>query len=314
MSVPALGHWAFANGILTALGERIQPLIRRPWLPAVINLAALALLASGLAQWTWQVFTPTAPAAVVPAATAPAMSNTATFNLPALQAAHLFGTSAGAANLDQIPISSLNLVLTGLVAGAKDGFALIRVDGQAEAPFAVGQEVVSGAILQAVYADRAIIFRAGMQESLLLEGAPSPAAGSTFGPPAPVAARPPSRPQPQQPPITPPSSAIQEQAPNQYAVQRAYIEAQMRTPQQLLSQALIVPYNSGGFLVREINPGSMYEYLGLRVGDVIRRVNGQELTSMEDVMKAYQQFNGQAQVKLQVLRQGRLENLLYIMQ
>lgn len=288
----------------------MQPLLRRPWLPTVVNLAALALLASGLAKWTWQAFVPAVPQVISTASAMPApASGNVAFNLQALQAAQLFGTSAyaGGANLDQIPVSSLNLVLTGLVATGRESFALIRVEGQPESPFAVGQEVVSGAMLQAVYPDRAIILRGGMPESLLLEGAPSPSINS----PAPAA---PVRPSAMPQPPTPLSAVIQEQAPNQFVVQRSFLEAQLRSPQQMLTQAVMVPHNNGGFLIREMKPGSVYDHLGLRVGDIIRRVNGQELVSMEDVMKAYQQLGGQSRLKLQVVRQGQMENLQYTVQ
>src|SRR6266853_827737 len=52
---------------------------------------------------------------------------------------------------------------------------------------------------------------------------------------------------------------------------------------------------------------------GVRPGDVIRNVNGQPLTSMDDVMRLYQQFGTAQRVLVDVQRQGRSETLYYDM-
>ena len=74
-----------------------------------------------------------------------------------------------------------------------------------------------------------------------------------------------------------------------------------------------MPNPDGGFLVRQVQAGSLYEKLGLRPGDVIRNVNGQPLTSMDDVMRLYQQFGPAQRVLVDVQRQGRSETLYYDM-
>jgi len=113
-------------------------------------------------------------------------------------------------------------------------------------------------------------------------------------------------PAPAAPPIVQPSST------GGTLVDRKQLQQQLGKP-EFLSQALIVPNPEGGFLVRQIQPGSLYEKLGLRPGDVIRNVNGQALTSMDDVMKLYQQFGSAQRVLVEVQRQGRSETLYYDM-
>ena len=304
MSIPAPSHWLSEPGQLFAsLWEGFQQLLRKPWFPIAVNIAALLLLVSGLAKWTWLWLTPSTPQIIPETGT---QVQAPVSDWQPLLVAQLFGaapTALSGANIDRIPISSLNLVLTGVVAAGREGFALIRVDKQPETPFAVSQEITSGVILQAVYPDRAIILRAGVTESLLLEGSAAaipvtapdnsaPAGGST----------------------SPAVSPIRKQGPNEYAMPRNFIDEQMRNPQGFLTQALIVPNNNGGFLVREIRPGSVFEKLGLRVGDIIRGANGQVLNNMEDVMKVYQQFGSNSQILLEILRNGRQENLLYTLQ
>ena len=66
--------------------------------------------------------------------------------------------------------------------------------------------------------------------------------------------------------------------------------------------------------VRQVQPGSMYEKLGVRTGDVIRGVNGQPVNNMEEVMKVYQQLGGMnraGSVTLEVTRGGKTEVLQY---
>ena len=61
-------------------------------------------------------------------------------------------------------------------------------------------------------------------------------------------------------------------------------------------------------------PGSVYEKLGVRTGDVIRSVNGQPINNMDEVMKLYQQLGGidrVGSVAIEVTRGGRTESLQY---
>lgn len=271
--------------------------------PTILNIAALLLLSAGMAKWTWQVFPP--PTSALPQAALPAASD-GRIDLEALLAAKLFGEVAGVPTVEtpvnQIPATALNLVLTGVVAAGPDSLALIRVNEDPETPFAVGEEITRGVVLRAVHADRAIIHRRGQVEALLLEDN-SAGIGDVTG--APTAATP-----NENKGIQPGNSA------NSFTVDRDYAAAQMTNP-EFLRQALIVPNAGGGFLVRQITPGSVYEQLGLKVGDVIRKANGRTLSTMEDALRLYQQIGGVekvGEVELEVLRGGRSEQLRYMVQ
>lgn len=292
----------------SALLERLDRLSTKPWVPYVTNGLALVLLAASLAHWTWLVVTPAStPNAPLPTA---ARANAApTFNLQTIQSAQLFGAApvaAGTGNIENIPLSSLNLALTGLIAAGDKSVALIRVEGQPEAPFAIGDSIVGGAVLHEVHADRAIIMRNGVAESLLLEGAAQPLPGT----PVPTQAA--ARGAITTPGINP--EDVRQQGPNSFAVSRDAVTNQMRNPQKMLSQSLMVPNPGGGFAVREIQPGSIYEHLGLKVGDVIRSANSQPLNSMDDVVKLYQQSSNLSSIQLEVLRNGRVESIQYNLQ
>ena len=87
-------------------------------------------------------------------------------------------------------------------------------------------------------------------------------------------------------------------------------QAQFRTP-DLLKQATVVPSGNGGFLVKQMQPGSLYEKLGLRPGDVIKSINGQPLNSMEDAIRLYQQMPNIDDVQMEIMRGGKPEQLYY---
>ncbi|HET9122648.1 MAG TPA: PDZ domain-containing protein, partial [Acidiferrobacteraceae bacterium] len=82
----------------------------------------------------------------------------------------------------------------------------------------------------------------------------------------------------------------------------------------LMTQALMVPYAGGGFLVRSLEPGSLYQKLGLQPGDVVQAVNGQPLRSVQQAMQIYGQLPNANAIDLQILRHGKAQDLHYLIQ
>lgn len=294
-----------ASNAIPHLLEQIEQWLGRRWVIVTLNIAMLVLLTFSMAQWTWRLITPSTAKSQPVAISGDNLSD---YDLTALLSANLFGQAAavggGRVSLENIPLSSLNLVLSGVLATPNGAIALISADGAPESPYGVGQDIVAGASLYAVYGDRVLIRRNGVTESLMLkEGGPALPTGSIVGATTQRAATP------------SPDAGIQRLDARNYNVDRQQMNQQMQKP-EFLSQALMVPNAGGGFLVREIQPGSMYEKLGLRVGDVISSVNGQTVNTMDDVMRLYQQLgsNGAAQINLQVRRAGKNESLQYNLQ
>jgi len=261
---------------------RIQAVLSHRALPALATVAALLLLCWTLAQGTWRVLQPTSPAV----ARAGGADLT---DLRPLGSAQLFGRAvprSPAAEASVAP-SNLNMTLTGVAARATGGCALVIVQGQAEAAFCSGEEVSPGVRLDTVERDRIVIVRNGVREAVFMKDAEGAAA-------------------------VPPPPIVQSAGTDRQIVDRRQLQQQLGRP-EFLNQALIVPNPDGGFLVRQVQPGSLYEKLGLRPGDVIRNVNGQPLTNMDDVMRLYQQFGTAQRVLVDVQRQGRTETLYYDM-
>lgn len=263
------------------LRERV---LANRWTPFVANALAVSLLAYSASQWTMRIWKP-APSAQSPAGALP-LIRPVSLDLPVILGANLFGIpEAGKASLspDQIPLTSLNVVLTGVMVYGSDSFAIFSVGGAAEEPFAIGQEVTGGATLYSVLADRAILQRGGGFEAAVLRDSDSK---------------------------LPAGAVVSGEAPH-------VVRPEMLKSPQVLSQAHIVPNSGGGFLVRTIQAGSIYEKLGLRAGDVIRSINGQTVNNMEDVLRIYRETGADLsqpmQVTLDVMRAGKPEQLQFQM-
>jgi general secretion pathway protein C len=270
------------------------------WTPVSINVLAMLLLTYSLAQWSWRLMEP-APVLNDQRPSAPIADSAS--ELRQLLGANLFGQADAAAgqNLSpsSIPLTSLNLVLTGVMVGGTNNFAFISINGANETAFGLGDEILAGATLHAVYPDRAVLRRGGALESLVLKDSLALPEGS-------IVTSPRYR-------NDAPLSGIRGSGGNSFTVERNTLTQQMQKP-EFLSQALMVPNAGGGFLVREIQPGSVYEKLGMRTGDVIRSINGQPINNMDEVMKLYQQLGGinrVGNVAIEVTRGGRTESLQY---
>jgi general secretion pathway protein C len=286
--------------MMPAAEQLIERISTSRWTPIGINVVAMLLLTYSLAQWSWRLMEP-APVISNQLPVAP-IADSAT-ELRQLLSANLFGQvdlTAGQSSQSpaSIPLTSLNLVLTGVMVSGANSFAFISINGSNETSFGIGEEILAGATLHAVYPDRVILKRGGALESLVLKDTAALAEGSIVT----------SAPVRNDAPLT----GIRGSGSN-FTVERSTLTQQMQKP-EFLNQALMVPNAGGGFLVREIQPGSIYEKLGVRAGDVIRSVNGQPINNMEEVMKLYQQLGGINRVgnlSIEITRGGRTEALQY---
>lgn len=280
--------------------ERAEQWLARRWVPALINIGAAALLSYSLAQGTWRLLTPAV--AEYPQRLSSDERAADDYDLQALIGSNLFGHATAApepsVEIEAIPESTLNLVLTGVMVTRSGSYALISTDGGPELPFGIGQEIAPGATLYAVYADRVLIRRNGATESLILKEADNTGVSTSVAAPAASASS---------------NQIIQSRTGGNFTIDREQLTQQMQKP-EFLSQALMVPNAGGGFLVREIQPGSIYEKLGLRVGDVITTVNGQAVNTVEDVMRLYSQFGTTRNVEINIRRAGQDQTLVYDIQ
>jgi type II secretion system protein C len=77
------------------------------------------------------------------------------------------------------------------------------------------------------------------------------------------------------------ANGVHKLAPNKYAVERTTITSNMQNLSQLLTEIRALPVlqngTSNGFRLSEIQPGSIFDQIGLQDGDVLTAVSGQQL-------------------------------------
>ncbi len=75
-------------------------------------------------------------------------------------------------------------------------------------------------------------------------------------------------------------------------------------------QARIIPsFKDGspsGFKFVLVRPGSLHDNLGIRKGDILRRVNGYEMNSAESALKLYQRLRGCDRIEIELERRGEI--------
>jgi general secretion pathway protein C len=95
------------------------------------------------------------------------------------------------------------------------------------------------------------------------------------------------------------------------------LDTVLANPNQLLMQARVVPaFRHGaaqGFKLFSIRPGSLYERIGLQNGDVMQRINGLSLDSVEQGLYAFQKLRESPRIELEVERNGQPVRLTYSM-
>lgn len=84
---------------------------------------------------------------------------------------------------------------------------------------------------------------------------------------------------------------------------------------QFMTQVRIIPYfegnQSAGYRLAAMRPGSAFDQLGFRGGDIIQRVNNVDLTSPEKMYTIFQNLKDEKRVTVDILRQGQKSTLTY---
>ena len=96
---------------------------------------------------------------------------------------------------------------------------------------------------------------------------------------------------------------------------REELESQMANLNELMQQVRIRPFMEGkrpaGFLVSNIKPGSLFSKMGLRNGDVIQGVNGENITTPDQAVELYESLMEGGEIALEIKRGRRKQNLRY---
>jgi general secretion pathway protein C len=96
---------------------------------------------------------------------------------------------------------------------------------------------------------------------------------------------------------------------NQYVVERTTVDQSLQNMAQLFTEIRAVPNiengTSNGFKLSEIQPGSIFQQIGLRDGDVLTSVEGQSVSDPARAMQLLSSLSNRQSISLSVLRDGR---------
>jgi type II secretory pathway component PulC len=192
-----------------------------------------------------------------------------------------------------------DFLLTGVALRRDASYALIGVSGGPETPYRIGEQLQPGVVLAAISPDRVAIARNGTLEWLPLRRRTSTFHEDPIIAPAPVAVSEENASGAE----SPPNWILNSGTPGPSPVARKLGAAAAR-------QAKIAARADGGFQVTSVQPGSAFEQMGLRAGDLLSSVNGRPIDSFDGLAWLYQQIEGGGdRPNVQVLRDGRLEDL-----
>jgi len=216
----------------------------------------------------------------------------------------LFGTAPspaeqGKAVSEPVRETELNLTLKGILAhrgGGKQLALIAKGDGD-ETVYGVGDTVPGGAEIVRIESRRVILRRNGVTEALNLEvqelegGSAGRVANGGGG------------------------GGIRRTGEHQREVARSTVRRKLENLPTLLQQAKAVPHSENGrkagFRIVNIQGGSVFEDLGLKEGDIIQGVNGKQIRTPSQALKAYRELKSASNFKVRLKRNGQPVTLNY---
>jgi general secretion pathway protein C len=105
-----------------------------------------------------------------------------------------------------------------------------------------------------------------------------------------------------------PDVDVEDEGSNHYSVSRADVKKALEHQQQLLSELKATPYSRNGvpagFTLSDIEPGSVFDDLGLQEGDRLTAVNGTALRSVGQAYALMSALQSQNSINVTVIRDG----------
>jgi len=103
-----------------------------------------------------------------------------------------------------------------------------------------------------------------------------------------------------------------------YEVSRLMLEEQLEDFGKISKQARVIPhYRNGktrGFKLVGVRPNSLYSAIGVKSGDVLKAVNGEEINSPNKALELFDKLKSLDNVTLDLERRGRKTTLEYTIQ
>jgi len=112
-----------------------------------------------------------------------------------------------------------------------------------------------------------------------------------------------------------PGNGVRKIGEGKFMVDQREVASSTENLSQVLTQARALPYieagKTVGFRISEIVPGSIYDKIGLQNGDVVQRVNSQDVNEPGKFFQLYQGLKDEKSISIDLLRNGQRQSLNY---
>ncbi len=102
---------------------------------------------------------------------------------------------------------------------------------------------------------------------------------------------------------------------NSYSLDESSVGQLTGNINQYMTQVRLIPYfegnKSAGYRLAALRPGSAFEQLGFRGGDIIQQVNSVDLSSPEKMYTIFQNLKDEKHVTVNIVRQGQKSTITY---
>ncbi len=186
-----------------------------------------------------------------------------------------------------------------------NSFSIIEdLGARKQGVYGINETVPGNATVKAISWDRVILSHNGRDEILELEEAKN-----TAGPHPAMAAA----------PAAPgAASGIQQVSENEFTVPKSEVDSALENMSQLFTQIRAVPHFEGGqsigFRLFAIRRGSLFDRIGLKNGDIIRSINGNEMTDPSKAMALLQELREASNLDVDITRNQQPQKLTYNIQ
>jgi general secretion pathway protein C len=210
-----------------------------------------------------------------------------------------------AVDLENLERTQLNLKLWGTVSGdPQKAYAVIEdMQKREQNLYRIG-DLVQNATIKVIMREKVVLNFEGKDEVLdmadIQQAASSPMMASR------------GRPHVMPPPGEPLMPSEGEQ---RITIQRNMLEESFADVNRLMTEIAISPNmeegEPAGLALSRIAPNSIFRRMGLRNGDVLLGVNGQQILSAEDAMRMYEGLRSSDEIQLQLKRRGQERTIQY---
>ena len=217
-------------------------------------------------------------------------------------------TPAPEAKTEVVAPTQLKLKLWGTAVFSNGkSFSIIEDQGaRKQGVYGVNAVVPGNATVKNIEWNRVILSHNGKDEILELEEPKT-----TAGPHTAVAAAPAA-------PGAPGGTGIQQTAENEFTVPKTEVDSALENMSQLFTQIRAVPHFEGGqsigFRLFAIRRGSLFDRIGLKNGDIIRSINGNEMTDPSKAMGLLQELRDSNNLDVEITRNQQPQKLTYSIQ